>query len=207
MTAHLRRYFLAGLLVWLPVWVTFTVINFLVKTMDRTVTLLPHQYQPDQLFGMHVPGVGLILSVIIVIITGVIATNYFGKYLVRFGESIITRVPLVRSIYYGVKKGAQTIFSSKGQSFRKVMLVEYPKAGTWGLAFQTSSGEKEMEKKVGEELVNVFVPTTPNPTSGFLIMVPRSKVIELDMSVDDALKMVISLGVVVPGAEEAEEDA
>jgi len=193
----MKRYLIAGLLVWVPLGVTVLVIKLLVDIMDRTLLLLPESYRPDALLGFHLPGVGVVLSVIIVLGTGVVVANLFGRKLVQVWENILSRIPLVRTIYASVKQILETVFSS-GQSFRKVLLVEYPRKGLWTLAFQSGTTQGEAQAKTGEEVINVFIPTTPNPTSGFFIMVPRSDVVELDMNVDDGLKMIISAGVVVP---------
>jgi uncharacterized membrane protein len=194
----LRRYIMAGLLVWLPLGVTIMVIKMLVDLMDRTLLLLPARYQPEQLLGFHIPGLGVIVAVLVVLVTGVIVANLFGRKLVEGWESLLARIPLVRSIYSAVKQIAETMFSSTGQSFRKVLLVEYPRKGLWTLAFQTGTDTGEAQCKTGTEVINIYVPTTPNPTSGFFIMVPREDVIELDMSVDEGLRMIISMGSVVP---------
>jgi len=193
----MKRYLIAGLLVWVPLGVTVMVIKLLVDIMDQTLLLLPEPYRPDNLLGFHVPGIGVVLSVIIVMGTGVVVANLFGRKLVQLWENILARIPLVRSIYASVKQILETVFSS-GQAFRKVLLIEYPRKGLWTLAFQSSSTQGEAQAKTTEEVINVFIPTTPNPTSGFFIMVPRADVVELDMSVDDGLKMIISAGVVVP---------
>ncbi len=193
-----RRYLIAGLLVWVPLGVTVLVIKLLVDVMDRTLLLIPIAYRPETLIGMHIPGLGVILSVIVVLTTGVIVANLFGRQLVTAWESLLGRIPLVRSIYNGVKQVVETVFSSGGQSFRKVMMIEYPRKGIYTLAFQTGATVGEVQAKTGDEVVTVFVPTTPNPTSGFILMVPRKDVIELDMSVDEGLKMIISLGMVTP---------
>lgn len=203
MTA-LRRYIMAGLLVWLPLGVTIMVIKMLVDLMDRTLLLLPVRYQPEQLLGFHIPGLGVIVAVLVVLTTGIIVANLFGRKLVAGWESLLARIPLVRSIYSAVKQIAETMFSSSGQSFRKVLLVEYPRKGLWTLAFQTGAASEEVKRRSGEEVLNVFVPTTPNPTSGFLIMVPKKDVVELEMSVDEGLRMIISLGMVVPAAAKKE---
>lgn len=198
---YIRRCFISGLLVWLPILVTFLVIKFLVDLLSKSLLLLPAQYQPDVLLGFHIPGIGVIMTILIIFITGVFAANFFGRQLMMLWDGIVDRIPLVRSIYNGVKQVAQTLFTPGGQSFRKVLLVEYPCAGVWSIAFQTGEGSKEVATALGgEPLVTYFIPTTPNPTSGFLMMAPRSKVIELDISVDQALKFVISLGVVQPVA-------
>jgi uncharacterized membrane protein len=200
MFAYIRKYFISGLLVWLPIWVTLLVIKFLVDILSKSLLLLPPQYQPDKLIGFHVPGMGVIITVVVILLTGILAANFIGSRLVALGDAIVSRIPLVRSIYTGVKQVTQTLFSPGGQSFRKVLLVEYPCPGVWSLAFQTGEVSKKIEGATAQEpMVSYFIPTTPNPTSGFLMMAPRSKVKELDMSVDQALKFVISLGVVQPG--------
>lgn len=200
MIAAIRKYLISGLLVWLPIWVTLLVIKFLVDILSRSLTLLPHDLQPDVLLGVHVPGIGVIITLLVIFLTGIFAANFIGSKLVAFGDSIVARIPLVRSIYTGVKQVTQTVFTPGGQSFRKVLLVEFPKEGVWSIAFQTAEVVKEIETALGHDsMVSYFIPTTPNPTSGFLMMAPKSKVIELNMSVDQALKLVISLGVVKPG--------
>lgn len=200
MIAAIRKYLISGLLVWLPIWVTLLVIRFLVDLLSKSLLLLPHELQPDVLLGFHVPGIGVIITLLVIFFTGIFAANFIGSKLVEFGDSIVARIPLVRSIYTGVKQVSQTVFTPGGQSFRKVLLVEYPKAGVWSIAFQTGEVMKDIEEALGSEtMVSYFIPTTPNPTSGFLMMAPKSKVIELNMSVDQALKFVISLGVVKPG--------
>lgn len=193
----MKRYLVAGLLVWVPLGVTVMVINFLVGIMDKTLLWLPEAYRPDNLLGFHIPGLGVLMSVVIVFSTGIIVANLFGRTLVQLWEKMLARIPLVRTIYASVKQILETVFSS-GQSFRKVLLVEYPRKGLWTLAFQSSTTQGEAQAKTTAEVINVFIPTTPNPTSGFFIMVPRDEVIELDMSVDDGLKMIISAGVMVP---------
>lgn len=193
----MKRYLIAGLLVWVPLGVTVIVIKFLVELMDQTLTWLPAEYQPEALLGFYIPGIGVVLAVVIVLGTGMIVANLFGRKLVSLWESILTSIPLVRTIYSSVKQILETVFSS-GQSFRKVLLIQYPRKGLWTLAFQSGTTRGEAQAKTGSEIINVFVPTTPNPTSGFFIMVPRDDVIELDMSVDDGLKMIISAGVMVP---------
>ncbi|NOZ53677.1 MAG: DUF502 domain-containing protein [Gammaproteobacteria bacterium] len=194
----MKRYLIAGLLVWVPLGVTVMVVKLLVDLMDRTLLLLPAQYQPEALFGFAIPGLGVVLSVVVVLVTGIVVANLFGRKLVSSWESLLARIPLVSKIYTGVKQVMETVFSSQGQSFGKVLLVEYPRQGVWTLAFQSSSATGEAQYKTGQAVINIFVPTTPNPTSGFFLMIPKKDVIELDMSVDDGLKMIISAGVVVP---------
>lgn len=201
MMTLLRRYFISGLLVWVPIWVTILVIKFLVDMLSNILSVVaPKQYQPDALFGVHVPGIGVVIILLVILITGAIAANFLGSKLVGVWDSMIGRIPLVRTVYMGVKQVMQTLFTPGGQSFRKVLLVEYPRVGMWTLAFQTGDALPEVESVLdGESMVSLFVPTTPNPTSGFLLMVPRKSVIELNMSVEQALKCVISLGVMQPG--------
>jgi uncharacterized membrane protein len=194
----LRRYLIAGLLIWVPLGVTLLVLMWLVDVMDTTLLLLPLQYQPETLLGMRIPGLGIVLTVAVLLVTGVVAANLFGRQLVAGWESLLQRIPLVRSIYMGVKQLMEMLFSPGGQSFRKVLLIEYPRAGLWTLAFQTGVTVGEAQYKTSQNVVNVYVPTTPNPTSGFFIMVPQCDVVELDMSVDDGLKMLISMGAIVP---------
>lgn len=191
-----RRCFIAGLLVWLPIWATLLIIGFIIQILDKSLALLPQAYQPEALLGFYLPGLGLVLSVSIVFFTGLIVTNFLGRKLIALGEAIVNRIPLVRVIYQAVKQVLNTVFASGSDSFRKVLLVEYPRKGLWSIAFQTGAGNKEVHDKIGEETLTIFIPTTPNPTSGFLMMIPRKNAIELDMPIDEALKFVISLGVV-----------
>lgn len=193
-----RRYLIAGLLVWLPLGVTLLVIRLLVGFMDKTLLIIPEAYHPDTLLGFHLPGLGLLLAVAIVLVTGVIVANFFGRRVVAFWESLLARIPLVRTIYHSVKQVAETVLANDGQSFRTVLLIEYPRRGIWTLAFQTGRAVGEIQERTGAEIINIFIPTTPNPTSGFFIMLPRDDVIELSMSVDDGLKMIVSMGVIVP---------
>jgi uncharacterized membrane protein len=192
----IKSYIIAGLLVWLPIVATFLVIHFLVDLLDKTVSILPTAYQPETLFGFNLPGLGVLLSVLIVFFTGMVVTNFLGRRLFTWGEAIVERIPFVRAIYNAVKQVATTILSKDGQSFKSVYLVEYPRKGLWSIAFQTGTVDEEVEQNVGEPMIAVFIPTTPNPTSGFLIMLPKSDAQLLNMSVDQALKLVISLGVV-----------
>ncbi|QLZ69154.1 hypothetical protein FOLKNPGA_01936 [Legionella sp. PC1000] len=199
----LRSYLLAGLVVWLPILITIGVLRFIIDLLDNTVALIPKAYQPEQLIGHYIPGIGVILSLIILLVTGVIATNYLGQRLVGWGESVLSRIPLVRSIYKTVKQVINAVLSTNSEAFRKVVLIEYPRKGLWTIAFQTGTANTAINNKTKEEMISVFIPTTPNPTSGFLIMLPRNDVIELDMSIDEALKFIISLGVMPPPSEAA----
>lgn len=195
---QVRGWLVAGLLVWLPIVATIVVIRLILDIMDYTLLLLPPGWRPEALFGLYIPGLGLVLAVVILIGTGVLITNFFGRKLVDASERILDRIPLVRSVYSGAKKVSQTMLTPTGKAFRKVLLVEYPRKGLWCIAFQTGSDLGEVQYRTGARVISAFVPTTPNPTSGFIIMVPAEDVIELDMTVDEAIRMVMSLGVVVP---------
>jgi uncharacterized membrane protein len=194
----LRRYLAAGIIIWVPLIVTVLVIRFLINLMDRSLLLLPPAYRPDALLGFHIPGLGVLLTIVVLLVTGTLGANLFGRRIVGFWESIMSRIPLVRSIYSGAKQVAETVLSDGSTSFKRVYLVQYPRKGVWSMCFQTSTNLEEIQGRTAEEVICVFVPTTPNPTSGFILFVPRSELIELDMSVDEGLKMIISLGVVVP---------
>ena len=196
----IRSYLLAGLVVWLPILVTFVVLRFILDLLDQSVALLPDAYQPEQLVGYHLPGLGVLLSLLLLFITGLLATNFLGQKLVRWSESILDRIPLVRSIYNATKQMIQAIFSTNSLAFRKVLLIEYPRKGLWSLAFQTGSVREDITQHTGVEMLSIFIPTTPNPTGGFLLMIPKSDVVELAMSVDDAFKLIISLGVMQASA-------
>ena len=193
-----RRYMVAGILVWLPIGVTVFLLRILIGLMDRTLLLLPAQYRPEILFGFSVPGLGFVLTFVVLFVTGILAANIVGRSMVGLWETLLDRIPIVRSIYSGAKNFAEIIFSDSSHSFKRVLLIEYPRKGLYSLAFQTSSELGEVQGRTGEEVVCTFVPTTPNPTSGFIIVVPKKDVVVLDMEVDEALKMIISLGVVVP---------
>lgn len=194
----MRRYLVAGLLVWMPLGITFLVVRAVVSFLDRILLLLPPQYQPDNLLGFHIPGFGVALAIILVLATGMIVANLLGRRLVALWERLLGRIPVVRNLYTGVKQILEAVLATDGDSFRKVLLVEYPRQGVWSLAFLTSNNLEEVQQKTPEQVVSVFVPTTPNPTSGFVVMVPEKDVIELEMSVEEGLKMIISMGVVVP---------
>lgn len=195
---RLRRYLVAGLLVWLPVGATVLIFKMLLDLMDRLLFLLPPDLRPEVLLGYRIPGLGAILAVLVLVTTGVLAANLLGRRLVAFYESLLSRIPFVRAVYGGIKTFAEVVLSDTSASFKKVLLIEYPRTGLYSIAFQTSEDPGEVQARTGETIVTVFLPTTPNPTSGFMLFVPRSQIIELDMSVEEALKMVISLGVVLP---------
>ena len=198
MLKHFRRYMVAGILVWLPIGVTVFLLRILIGVMDRTLLLLPVQYRPESLFGFSIPGLGFLLTIVVLLVTGVLAANIVGRSMVKLWETMLDRIPIVRSIYSGAKNFAEIIFSDSSHSFKRVQLIEYPRKRLNSLAFQTSSELGEVQGRTGEDVVCSFVPTTPNPTSGFIIIVPKKDILVLDMDVDEALKMVISLGVVVP---------
>ncbi len=194
-----KRYLVAGLLVWLPLGVTIAALIFLVNLFDQSLLLLPEALRPETWLGFRIPGLGIILSLVIILLTGMFVANFLGSRIMRMWERLLSRIPLVRSIYSAVKQIAEAIFGSGSQTFQKAYLIQYPRNGLWTLAFQTSESQGEAQYKAGlNEIINLFVPTTPNPTSGFFIMASKNEIIELEMPVDDALKMVISGGVVVP---------
>jgi uncharacterized membrane protein len=195
----MRKYFITGLLIWIPLGITLWVLKLIIDTMDQSLLLLPEAYQPHVLFGVHIPGLGAGLTLLIVLVTGLVAANFVGRKLLIFGESIVQRIPVVKSIYSSVKQVSDTLFSDKGNAFRKALLVQYPRQGSWTIAFQTGQPRGELLNYLDGEHVSVYVPTTPNPTSGFFLMMAKKDVIELEMSVDAALKYIISMGVVGPG--------
>jgi len=193
-----RRYLINGLLIWVPVLVTVLVVRFILQLMDQTLLVLPHAIRPDTLLGLHIPGFGAVLGLLIVLLTGLLVTNFIGQALVSIGEDLLERIPFVRALYSGVKSFSETVLSNSGNSFKKVLLIEYPRAGAWTIGFQTTDHLPEINARLGEPHVCVFIPTTPNPTSGFIVFVPRASCIELDMHVDAAMKMIVTLGVVGP---------
>ena len=195
---NLRRYLIAGLLVWLPVVVTVLILKFLIDVVDRTLLLLPAMVQPETLIGFRIPGLGFLLSGVVLLLTGMVVTNLLGRNMVKVWEGLLARIPVVRAIYSASKQLTETLFSGSGKSFRKVVLVRYPHPGLWTIAFLTGDGMAEAHRKTGHNLVNIFVPTTPNPTSGFFLMVPREDMIELDMPVDVGIKLILSAGAVSP---------
>jgi len=202
MGATLRRYFVAGLLVWIPLVITLWVLKLLVDLMDQSLLLIPSHYRSEALFGFHVPGMGLILTAAVVLATGALAANFFGRKLIDLGHNLLGRIPIVRSVYGGVKQISDTLFSPEGKAFRRAVLVRYPHAGAWTVALVTGNPEHELASLLGTDQVSVFVPTTPNITAGFFLVVPRTETLELDMTVDDALKYIISMGVAEPAARQ-----
>jgi uncharacterized membrane protein len=202
MMSTLRRYFVAGLIVWIPLGITLWVLKLLVDVMDQSLLLVPENYRSDKLFGFHLPGLGIILTVAIVLATGALAANFFGRKVLKLGDSTLSRIPIVRSIYGGVKQISDTLFSPEGKAFRRAVLVRYPHAGAWTVALVTGTPQHEVATRLGTDQISVFVPTTPNITAGFFLIVPRTDTIELDMTVDAALKYIISMGVAEPPARE-----
>ena len=194
----MKKYFITGLLIWVPLAITFWVLSLIVRTMDQSLLLLPESARPEHIIGFYIPGIGALLTLMVVFLTGLITANILGQKLVQFWEGILSRIPVVKSLYYSVKQVSDTLFSSSGEAFRKALLVEYPRKGTWTIAFLTGQPGGDVVNHLHGEYVSVYVPTTPNPTSGFFLMMPKADVVELDMSVDTALKYIISMGVVAP---------
>jgi uncharacterized membrane protein len=202
--SSIRRWLLAGLLVLVPLAITLAVLNWIVSTLDQTLLILPGAWHPDKLLGFHIPGFGVLLTLAIVLLMGAIASNFFGKRLVQWGNSLLSRIPIVRSIYSSVKQVSDTLFSENGNAFRKALLVQWPREGVWTIGFLTGLPGGDVVNHLPGEYLSVYVPTTPNPTGGYFVMLKKSDCIELQMSVDEALTYVISMGVVVP-AKRAEK--
>jgi len=195
---RLRRYFVAGLLFWVPVAVTILIISFLVDLLDRSMLLVPLKYRPEALFGFAIPGLGVLFAVLLVFVTGVVVANLLGRRLLHLWEALLSRIPFVRSIYSTAKQVMETVVSGNGKSFREVVMVEYPRKGLWSLAFVTGDGLPLAQEIAGEKLINIYVPTTPNPTSGFFLMVAEKDVVRLDLPVEDGLKLILSIGLILP---------
>ncbi|MBV8680641.1 MAG: DUF502 domain-containing protein [Aquitalea sp.] len=194
-----RGYLVAGLLIWLPLGITLWVLSLIIGSLDQTLNLLPREWRPEQLFGFRIPGLGVVFAFLMLLGTGMFAANVLGQRLVDFWHGLLSRTPFVKSIYNSVKQVSDTLLSDSGQAFKKALLVRWPHQDSWTVAFQTGAPAAQVVSEMGEEEhVSVYVPTTPNPTSGYFIMVPKRDTRELSMSVDDALKYVISMGVVVP---------
>ena len=193
----MRKYLITGLLIWVPLVITIWVLRLVVDTLDKILLLLPDELRTESWLGVHVPGMGALMTLIIVFVTGVFAANFIGERLVRLWHAILHRIPFVSSIYSSVKQVSDTLFSSSGEAFRKALLVQWPHPGMWTIAFLTGTPGGDVANHLGDHL-SVYVPTTPNPTGGYFVIVARKDVIELDMSVDQALKYIISMGVVAP---------
>jgi uncharacterized membrane protein len=194
-----KRYFITGLLVLVPLVITLWVLNLLIETLDQSLILLPERLKPERLFGFRIPGLGALLTLFIVLVTGVLTRNIIGERLLVVWEGLLNRIPFVKSIYSSVKQVSDTLLSPSGQAFRKALLVQFPREGSWTIAFLTGSPGGDVANHLQGDYVSVYVRTTPNPTDGYFLMMRKVDVIELDMSVDDALKYIISMGVVVPG--------
>ena len=201
----MKKYFITGLLVLVPLFITIWVVTTLIHTMDQSLLLLPEAWQPKQLFGFYVPGLGALLTLATIFVTGLIATNIFGRQLIVLWESFLARVPFVKTIYSSVKQVSDTLFSDSGNAFRKAVLVQYPRQNSWTIAFITGAPGGDVVNHLHGDYVSIYVPTTPNPTSGFFLMMPKADVIELNMSVDEALKYIISMGTVTPKAHRTTE--
>jgi len=193
-----KKYFITGHLIWIPLAITVWVLTAIIGTMDQSLRLLPHSVHPENLLGFNIPGSGALLTLLVILLTGLIATNIIGQRLVRFWEALLARIPIVKSIYYSVKQVSDTLFSGNGEAFRKVLLVHYPHPQAWSVAFQTGSPSSQISALLPDEHVSVFIPTAPSPVNGFFFFVKKSETIELDISIDDALKYIVSMGVVPP---------
>ncbi len=194
----MKKYFITGLLVLVPLVVTFWVMSTLIETLDQSLLLLPESWRPQKLLGFSMAGLGALLTVAVVFLTGVIATNFFGQQIIKLWEELLSRVPVVKSIYSSVKQVSDTIFSDSSNSFRQALLVEFPRKGSWTVAFLTGEPSGDVVNHLTGDYVSIYVPTTPNPTGGYFLMLPKSEVVELDMTVDQALKYIISMGSVAP---------
>lgn len=194
----MKKYLITGLLIWLPLAVTLWIIDFVITAMDRTLLLLPASWRPEAALGVHLPGLGLVASVLIIFITGVLTANFLGQRLLRWWEALVGRIPIVNSIYSSVKQVSDTMLSQKGNAFRKVVLVEFPQRGQWTMGFVVGSPGDRLAPYLGEDKVTVYVPTAPNPTSGYVIMANPRELRDVDVSVDEAFKFHVSLGVVTP---------
>jgi uncharacterized membrane protein len=194
----MKRYLVAGLLVWVPLGITLWVLHTLIGALDQTMLVLPESLRPEHLIGIHVPGLGVVLSFVILFATGVIAANFFGQRLIQAWEAMLGRIPFVKTIYASVKQVSDTLLSEKSNAFRKALLVEFPREGCWTIGFLTGAPDRSVAPHLPGEHVSVYVPTTPNPTGGYFVMLPRSRVQELEMTVDEAVKYVISMGVITP---------
>jgi uncharacterized membrane protein len=193
-----RRWLLSGLLVLVPLAITLFVLEWIVGVLDQTLLILPVAWHPDRLLGLHIPGFGVLLTLVIVLLMGAIASNFLGKKLVLLGNALLSRIPIVRSIYSSVKQVSDTVFSENGHAFRKALLVQWPREGVWTIGFLTGLPGGDVVNHLTGDYLSVYVPTTPNPTGGYFVMLKKSECIELKMSVDQALTYVISMGVVVP---------
>jgi uncharacterized membrane protein len=193
-----KKYFITGLLIWIPLVITIWVLKVIFDTLDQSLLLLPLEFRTESWLGVHIPGLGAVLTILVVFLTGVFATNFFGAQLVELWHDVLHRIPVVSSIYSSVKQISDTLFSSSGQAFRKALLVQWPHEGMWTIAFLTGTPGGDVTRHIPADCVAVYVPTTPNPTGGYFVIVQKKHVVELDMTVDQALKYIISMGVVPP---------
>ena len=198
--APLRKWLFTGLLVIVPGAITLSVLNWIVGVLDQTLLILPVAWHPDRLLGLHIPGFGVLLTLVILLVVGATASNFAGRKLVQWGDAVVHRIPVVRSIYSSVKQVSDTLFSEGGNAFRTAVLVQWPREGVWTVAFVTGTPNGEVAAYLRDEFVSVYVPTTPNPTGGYFVMVRKSDCVELDMSVDAALRYIVSMGVVAPAS-------
>jgi uncharacterized membrane protein len=195
---RIRNYLIGGLLIWIPIMVTVWVVRFLSGILDQSLLLLPPSWRPEAVFGTYVPGVGIVLSLLLLFLTGLVMKNLFGGQMVAGLESLVRRIPVVGAVYAGAKTFSETVLTDKGKSFKQVVMVEFPRKGVYSIGFITSHELEEAQAKTEQVVTCVFVPTTPNPTTGFIILVPREEVVHMDMTVDEAFRMLLTLGVVVP---------
>ena len=195
----MRKYFITGLLILVPLVITVWVLKLILTTMDQSLLLLPEDWQPNKLFGFQLTGMGEVLTVLVVFLTGVLARNFIGTRIVHLWERLLGRIPIVNSIYSSVKQVSDTLFSESGNAFRTAVLIQWPHEGMWTIAFVTGAPGGDVVNHLQGDYLGVYVPTTPNPTGGYFVMLKRSDCIELKMSVDEALKYIVSMGVVVPG--------
>ena len=194
----IKRYFITGLLIWVPLVITGWVLSTIISALDQSLRLLPTNIHPEALFGFAIPGAGTVLTLLMIFLTGLLAANFIGQKLMGWWDKLLSRIPVVNSVYKSVKQVSDTLFAPNGNAFRKALLVQYPRQGSWTIAFMTGQPGGDLVNHLTGDYVSVYVPTTPNPTSGFFLMMPASDVIELDMTVDAALKYIISMGVVAP---------
>jgi uncharacterized membrane protein len=202
---RLRNYLIAGLLIWIPVMVTVWVVRFVSGVLDQSIVLLPPAWRPEALFGQYVPGFGIALALLVLFLTGLLARDLLGERLVEGVEALIRKIPVIGPVYGGAKTFSETVLTDKGRSFKQVVLVEFPRKGAWSIGFLMSENWHEVRERMGKDMVQVFVPTTPNPTTGFLIVVDRSEVTYMDTSVDEAFKMIFTLGVIPPASAQGGE--
>ena len=197
--ARLRGYLIAGVLVIAPItitaWLTITIVNFVDNRVEK---LIPPSYNPETYLPFSLPGLGFVIAIIFLILVGMLTANFMGRFFLRIGERVLDRLPVVRSLYGATKQIFETVFANQSEAFREVVMVEYPRKGMWVIGFLTGRTKGEVQKKTASDTVNIFVPTTPNPTSGFLLFVPKKDVQKMDMSVEEGIKLVVSAGIVTP---------